>query len=168
MSVTIRHEQPADIPAIEQLTRAAFADAPHTSGTEQAIVNALRRAGLLSLSLVAEQGGEIVGHVALSPVSIADGASNWFGLAPVSVLPVHQKLGIGSRLIEAALAHLRQTGAGGCVVLGDPGYYGRFGFHAEPRLVLPGVPAEYFQAILLDGSWPSGDVAYHDAFNATE
>ncbi|WGS52253.1 N-acetyltransferase [Paraburkholderia sp. D15] len=168
MTVTIRTEHPADITAIEQLTRAAFADAPHTSGTEQAIVNALRRAGQLSLSLVAQRGGDIVGHVALSPVSVSDGTGNWFGLAPVSVLPACQREGIGSRLIQAALAHLRQTGAGGCVVLGDPGYYGRFGFVAEPRLVLPGVPAEYFQSILLDGAWPNGEVSYHESFNATQ
>ncbi len=167
MSLKIRNELPADASAIESLTIAAFKDAPHTNGAEQAIVNALRHAGQLTLSLVAQAGAEIIGHVAISPVAMSDGTPGWFGLAPVSVLPQHQRRGIGSQLIEAALAELKRRGAGGCVVLGDPAYYGRFGFMAMPRLVLPGIPAEYFQALLLSGAWPEGDVTYHEAFNAT-
>lgn len=64
------------------------------------------------------------------------------------------------------LAELRALGAAGCVVLGEPGYYSRFGFNAEPSLVLPGVPAEYFQAISFNGSLPTGVVSYHDSFAA--
>jgi len=167
MSLKIRNELPSDAPAIESLTIAAFKDAPHTNGAEQAIVSALRSAGQLTLSLVAQEGEEIVGHVAISPVSISDGTPGWFGLAPVSVSPAHQRRGIGSQLIEAALAELKNSGASGCVVLGDPAYYGRFGFAATPRLLLPGIPAEYFHALLLNGVWPEGDVSYHEAFNAT-
>lgn len=166
-SPRIRAELPADVPAIEQLTVAAFEHAPHTNGAEHFIVNALRRARQLSISLVAQDDEGIVGHIALSPVSISDGAAGWYGLGPVSVLPRHQGRGIGSQLMEAALAELQRLGASGCVVLGDPAYYGRFGFTATPRLVLPGVPPEYFQAILLGGVWPAGNVTYHEAFNAT-
>ncbi|MBO3275683.1 GNAT family N-acetyltransferase [Pseudomonas schmalbachii] len=168
MPLSIRPETPADIDAIERLTAAAFLDAPHSSHTEQFIVNALRRAGQLTISLVAEDADGIIGHVALSPVTISSGASGWFGLGPISVLPARQGTGIGSQLMHAVLAELRQLGAEGCVLLGDPGYYQRFGFTARPGLVLPGVPAEYFQAVSFSGSWPVGEVAYHAAFEATE
>jgi putative acetyltransferase len=148
------------------VTACAFRDAPHTSHTEQHIVNALRRAGKLAISLVAEADGSVIGHVAISPVSISDGASGWFGLGPISVLPQHQRRGVGSQLLREALRLLRGGGASGCVVLGEPQYYGRFGFQADPELVLPGVPPEYFQAIRFDSSQPRGTVTYHEAFNA--
>ncbi|MCY1271926.1 Acetyltransferase (GNAT) domain protein [compost metagenome] len=167
MTLTIRPETPTDIPAIERLTAEAFLHAAHRSGTEQFIVNALRRAGQLSVSLVALDDGEPVGHVALSPVGISSGATGWYGLGPISVTPGHQGEGIGSRLMEAALAELRDLGAEGCVLLGDPGYYSRFGFVVRPGLVLPGVPAEYFQALSLHGNWAEGEVSYHAAFDAT-
>ena len=171
MTLSIRNETPADIDAIETLTAAAFRDAAHTSHTEQFIVAALRRAGQLTVSLVAQDGegdgGEVVGHVAISPVTISDGSPRWYGLGPISVAPNRQGEGIGSRLMREALDALRHLGAAGCVVLGDPAYYGRFGFRAEPSLTLPGVPAEYFQSVSFDGSAPSGNVAYHNAFNAT-
>ncbi|WP_322014292.1 N-acetyltransferase [Paraburkholderia sp. J12] len=169
MTLVVRPEQPSDVAAIESLTTAAFLDAPHTSHTEQHIVNALRRAGQLTVSLVAEDGSTIVGHVAVSPVAISGGRNDtehWYGLGPISVAPARQREGIGSRLMEAALAELRRLGAAGCVLLGDPHYYGRFGFRSEPRLVLPGVPPEYFQALALQGGLPSGIVSYHRAFEA--
>lgn len=166
MNVRIRPEMAADFPAIEAVTASAFFEAPHTSHTEQFIVNALRRAGELSVSLVAELDGEVIGHVAASVVNIADGAPGWFGLAPVSVLPRHQGHGVGSRLVREALEVLRERGAAGCVVLGEPRYYGRFGFRAEPGLVLPGVPPEYFLALSFGRSPPRGTVRFHEAFNA--
>ncbi|MGQ7935998.1 GNAT family N-acetyltransferase [Paraburkholderia sp. D1E] len=168
MTLKLRAELSTDALAIEQLTIAAFENAPHTNGAEHFIVNALRRAGELSVSLVAQDEGELVGHVALSPVSISNGATGWYGLGPISVLPGHQGRRIGSQLMESTLSELRRLGAGGCVVLGEPAYYGRFGFTATPHLVLPGVPPEYFQAISLGGAWPVGNVTYHEAFNATE
>ena len=166
MSIDIRAETPADVAAIAAVTTAAFLDASHTSHTEQFIVDALRKAGKLSISLVAEMDGEVVGHVAVSPVRISDGARDWFGLGPVSVLPEHQARGIGSALISEALRLLRERGAGGCVVLGEPMYYERFGFKPEAGLVLLGVPPEYFQALSLGSAMPRGTVSYHDAFNA--
>jgi putative acetyltransferase len=166
MNIAIRNEAPSDVAAIEALIAAAFLNAPHTSHTEQFIVNALREAGQLSVSLVAEDGGEIVGHVAASPVSISDGSTGWYGLGPLSVAPGRQGQGIGARLMEQALNELRGLGAAGCVLLGDPKYYGRFGFKAEPTLVLPDVPPEYFQAISFCGTVPTGTVSYHEAFDA--
>lgn len=166
MDIRIRGATSADAQIIESVTAAAFLNAPHTSHTEQYIVNALRKAGRLAVSLVAEADGSVVGHVAISAVSISDGTSGWFGLGPISVLPQHQRRGVGSQLMREALRLLRDRGACGCVVLGEPAYYGRFGFQANPKLVLSGVPPEYFQAVSFDSSTPRGTVTYHEAFNA--
>ena len=163
----IRKETPSDIAAIEAVTIAAFQNAAHTNHAEQFIVRALRNSGQLSVSLIAENNGTVIGHVAVSPVTVSDGATGWYGLGPISVAPEHQGQGVGAQLMEQALAELRTLGAAGCVVLGEPGYYSRFGFKAEPSLVLPCVPAEYFQAISFNGSLPSGTVSYHDSFAAT-
>lgn len=168
MELTIRDERPADAEAIENLTIAAFREAPHADGTEHRIVSALRRTGRLTVSLVAEEGEEIVGHVAVSPVAVSDGSAGWYGLGPISVTPGRQREGIGSLLMTRALDELRGLGARGCVVLGDPSYYGRFGFRAEPGLVLPGVPPEYFQALAFRGPLPSGSVEYDEAFAAPD
>jgi predicted N-acetyltransferase YhbS len=167
-NIKIRTETPLDVPAIDAVTISAFLSAPHTSHTEQFIVGALRKAGLLTISLVADAEGIVIGHVAVSPVSISDGAPGWFGLGPISVAPEHQCRGVGSRLMHEALRILRERGAAGCVLLGEPEYYGRFGFQADPNLILPGVPPEYFQAISLDSSRPHGTVSYHAAFDARE
>ncbi|MCE0916965.1 MULTISPECIES: GNAT family N-acetyltransferase [unclassified Pseudomonas] len=165
--MSLRDERPEDTATIGQLTEAAFANAEHSSHTEQFIVAALRQAGQLTVSLVAVEAGAIVGHVAISSVSLSSGAKGWYGLGPVSVLPQRQGQGIGSALINAALARLHGLGGQGCVVLGDPGYYGRFGFKAQPGLSLPGVPAEYFQALAFSGDVPKGSVQYSTAFEAT-
>lgn len=162
----IRAETSADSETIEALTVAAFSSALHTSCTEQHIVNALRRTGKLSVSLVAESDGAVIGHVALSPVVISDGTPDWFGLGPVSVLPRYQRRGIGSQLVREALRTIRERGASGCVVLGDPDYYSRFGFRINPDLGLPGMPPEYFQAMAFSSSQPRGIVSYHEAFEA--
>lgn len=164
MPLRIREETPADRAAIHALTEAAFQNAPHTSHTEQWIVDALREAGALAISLIAEDEREIVGHVAVSPVALSDGSTGWFGLGPISVAPARQKQGIGATLMKLALDMLRARGAAGCVVLGDPAYYARFGFTPEPTLVLPGVPAEYFQALAMRDEVPAAQVRYHTAF----
>ena len=103
------------------------------------------------------------------------GVGLWWGfgathatLGTIIVAPDRQGQGIGTTLMKAALAELRRLGGAGCVVLGSPGYYGRFGFKAHAGLVLPGVPQEYFQAIAFGGKMPAGDVRYHQAFDATE
>ena len=166
--MTIRNEQPQDIEAISRLTEVAFRNEVHSSHTEHFIVNALRRTGQLSISLVAAEHDEILGHVAISPVSISSGVTGWYGLGPISVRPDRQGKGIGSALMRAALQQLRQQGAAGCVVLGDPAYYGRFGFKAHPGLELPDVPPEYFQALSFTGELPVGVVKYAAAFEARE
>lgn len=137
----VRAERPGDSNAIHDVIEAAFAGATHASGTEAAIVAALRAAGVLSLSLVAEEKGKIVGHVAFSPVAVEDGAVGWFGLGPVAVRPDRQRRGIGDALIAEGLGRLKAAEAAGCVVLGDPAYYGRFGFSHDPTLSYPGAPA---------------------------
>ncbi|MBS0596251.1 MAG: N-acetyltransferase [Proteobacteria bacterium] len=171
MTIQLRHETPDDIAAIEAVTIAAFTDTPHTSHTEQFIVRALRAANELTLSIVAEEHGQVIGHVALSPITITDGhghkTAGWYGLGPISVLPARKGQGIGSRLMEQALAELRDTQAAGCVLLGEPAYYARFGFQAHAGLELPGVPPDYFMALALHGPVPEGVAHYSDAFDAS-
>ena len=160
-------EAAADVAAIQAVTISAFLSAPHTSHTEQFIVDALRKAGQLAVSLVAKIDGTIVGHVAISPVSISDGATGWYGLGPISVAPEYQRQGIGSRLMREALRVLRELGASGCVLLGESRYYNRFGFRVDSNLKLPGVPPDFFQALSFGASRPQGVVSYHAAFNAS-
>ena len=113
---------------------------------------------------MAETEGTIIGHVAVSPVAISDGSRDWFGLGPISVAPEYQRRGIGSRLMCEALRVLRERGAAGCVLLGEPAYYSRFGFEADPGLTLPRVPAEYFQSVSFSANRPRGIVTYDSAF----
>lgn len=167
-TLIIRPEAEEDIPVIEAVTESAFHDAAHTDHNEQFILAGLREAGALTISLVAEMEGAIVGNVAVSPVFISDGSLGWFGLGPVSVSPQWQGLGIGSELVREVLKRLSEQGASGCVVLGDPSYYQRFGFAHEPNLVLPDVPSEYFMARSFGRSIPGGTVTYHRAFDMTK
>jgi len=166
MKIEIAGETAADVAAVRAVTISAFMHARHASHTEQFIVDALRRAGQLTVSLVAKTGSSIVGHVAVSPVSISDGAPGWYGLGPISVEPEYQRRGIGSRLMREALRVLRERGASGCVLLGEPRYYNRFGFQVDSNLTLPGVPLEYFQALSFGTSHPRGVVSYHAAFDS--
>lgn len=168
MNFLLRDEKSADVAAISQLTERAFRDMVYASHTEQFIVDALRRVGALTVSLVAEDSGRVIGHVAISPVTISSGATGWYGLGPISVWPENQGQGVGSALMDASLAKLKSLGAAGCVLLGDPQYYARFGFRLCPDLRYPDAPAEYFQAISFSGEIPSGEVAFHPAFEVTE
>ncbi len=98
-------------------------------------------------------------------MTLADGTPGWYGLGPVAVGPGHQRQGIGTRLVQAALEALRGLGAAGCVVLGEPGFYGRFGFAVEPGLILPGAPPANFLALAFgDRMLPLAEVEYHPAF----
>ncbi|WPE20271.1 N-acetyltransferase [Shinella zoogloeoides] len=160
----LRPERDGDIDAIRALTERAFRTAPHADGTEHLIIDRLRAAGALTLSLVAEEGGAVVGHVAFSPVSVSDGSAGWYGLGPISVDPSRQGGGIGGRLVRDGLARLEALGAAGCVLLGDPAYYGRFGFEPDPRLTLDGVPPEYFMRVAFSPVYGEGTVSYHPGF----
>lgn len=169
MAAIIRDEREEDAGTIRAVTLAAFADMPYSEQTEAAIVEALRAAGALAVSLVAVEGGEIVGHVAFSPVTINGAAApGWFGVGPLSVRPDRQKSGFGTALMRAGLARLAEGGAKGCVLVGDPGYYRRFGFRASDTLAYPDLPAEYFQVLELATAAPSGTVAFHPAFAACD
>jgi putative acetyltransferase len=162
--IVIRSERDADISAIAEVTAAAFETLEISNHTEQFIIEQLRAAGALKLSLVAELDGRMVGHVAFSPVSISDGTQNWYGLGPVSVLPMFQRQGIGKALIREGLSRLKDMNAGGCCLVGHPEYYIKFGFQNMPGLVLEGVPPEVFFALSFEGHTPHGSVAFHEAF----
>jgi putative acetyltransferase len=163
----IRKETAADIEAISEVTMAAFMTLFISNHTEQFIINALRAAGALTISLVAEIDGRVVGHVAFSPVTISDGAVGWYGLGPVSVLPEYQRQGIGKALIDKGLSLLRESGGQGCALVGDPNYYKRFGFRNYPELVHEGIFQEVFLALPFTEKVPQGTVVFHEGFSAT-
>lgn len=161
----IRLERPEDATTIHALTDTAFKGMPFSDDTEASVIDALRAAGALTLSLVATQGGEIVGHVAFSPVTINGEAGDWYGLGPVSVWPNLQRQGIGQSLIREGLGRLKSMGAGGCVLLGNPAYYRRFGFENDPDLRHAGAPSWAFQCLTLNGHRPIGEVSFHPCFD---
>lgn len=162
----IRDETGADVVPIREVTVAAFAALEISGHTEQFIIEALRAAGALAVSLVAEREGRVIGHIGFSPVTISDGTPDWYGLGPVSVLPACQRQGIGRALIREGLSRLRLRRARGCCLVGHPQYYGQFGFENPAGLAVEGVPSEVFFALAFDGRVPRGVVTFHDAFSA--
>ena len=162
----IRGETDADAAAIAEVTVAAFETLAISHHTEQFIIAALRAAGALTVSLVAEENGRVIGHIAFSPLTLSDGTRHWYGLGPVSVLPQHQRRGIGKALVQEGLSRLKNMNARGCCLVGHPDYYRQFGFTHLPGLVLEGVPQEFFFALSFDGQVPQGTVTFHDAFKA--
>jgi putative acetyltransferase len=167
INMQIRLERPEDATTIHALTDTAFKGMPFSDDTEASVIDALRAAGALTLSLLATQGGEIVGHIAFSPVTINGEAGDWYGLGPVSVWPDRQRQGIGQALIREGLQRLKSIGAGGCVLLGNPAYYGRFGFENDPDLRHAGAPPEAFQCLTLNGPRPRGEVSFHPGFDGS-
>jgi len=164
--ILIRDEARHDAEVIAEVTVAAFDSLEISNHTEQFIVEALRSAGALAVSLVAEVDGHVVGHIAFSPVVISDGSNNWYGLGPVSVLPLYQRMGIGKALIREGLSRLKELGAKGCCLVGHPEYYRKFGFENVTGLVVEGVPEEVFFALSFDGRFPQGNVSFHEGFKA--
>ena len=162
----IRSEASGDVEAIGEVTAAAFRSLEISEHTEQFIVEALRAAGALTVSLVAEVDGRVVGHVAFSPVTISDGTTGWYGLGPISVLPQYQRQGIGKALIREGLSRLKGMGARGCCLVGHPSYYRKLGFENTAGLVVEGVPPEVFLALSFDGKTPRGSVTFHEGFKA--
>jgi putative acetyltransferase len=165
--IVIRDETKADYAVITEVTAAAFKSLEISGHTEQFIIEALRSAGALAVSLVAEVDGRVLGHIAFSPVAVSDGSRNWYGLGPVSVLPEHQRRGIGKALIREGLSRLKKLGAKGCCLVGHPQYYRQFGFENPIGLAHDSVPQEVFFALSFDGQLPQGEVTFHDAFTAT-
>ena len=163
--MNIRPERPGDDAAIHALTQAAFRDAPYSNGLEAPIVRALREAGDLALSLVAEEDGAIIGHVAFSPLTIEGVADGWFGLGPISVSPGRQRQGIGAALIAAGLARLRESGARGCALVGDPAVYASSGFRSDGRLSYGDLDRRYVQRIIFAGPAPGGALGFAPAFS---
>jgi putative acetyltransferase len=149
----VRPEHPDDVPAIHALHAAEF-----PTDAEARLVDALRAAGRLTVSLTAVEEGRVVGHVAFSPVTAA-GAAPGVGLAPVAVAEAYRRRGVAAALIREGLALCRAAGWGWAVVLGEPEYYGRFGFRSAPD---SGLTDEYgggpaFQVLeLLPGGLPVG------------
>lgn len=174
--VLFRSETSADVNAISEVTVAAFQTLAISQHTEQFIIAALRSAQALTISLVAEINGRVVGHIAFSPVAMSDGTPDWYGLGPVSVLPEYQRQGIGRALIQEGLARLKnlgdnggksgEKGRGGCCLVGHPEYYQRFGFQHNRGLSCAGVPDEFFFVLSFDGHVPQGSVTFHEGFKA--
>jgi putative acetyltransferase len=159
--VVIRPEEIADHEAIHALTARAFAGHAYSDGSEPRVIDGLRDADALALSLVALVSDRLVGHVAFSPV-----APRWFALGPVSVEPALQRQGIGARLIHEGLHRIRERGADGCVLVGDHRYYARFGFALDPSLAPPGLPAAHFQWLSFHATRPEVPLVFHRAFGA--
>lgn len=164
--ITIRNETDDDVNAITEVTVAAFRTLEISNHTEQFIIAALRAAKALTVSLVAEVDGQVIGHIAFSPVTISDGTRNWYGLGPVSVLPAYQRQCIGKALTREGLSRLEEMNAQGCCLVGHPDYYRRFGFDNTSELTLEGVPQEVFFVMSFRGHTPQGTVTFHDGFKA--
>jgi predicted N-acetyltransferase YhbS len=163
----IRDQVAADFDAVHQLVIIAFKTQPHACGREQFLMDALWTTGATTVALVTDDASAIVGQAAFSKVMVGGKDIGWHGCGPVSVLPERHKQGIGSALMRAGLQRLRALGSKGCVVVGDPVYYTRFGFENTDAMSLPGVPAENFMALSFGGMIPKGTVEFDRAFAAT-
>lgn len=160
----IRNENIEEHDAIYKLTEVAFAPKSFSDGSEPKIISDLRACGDLTLSLVASEGGVLLGHVAFSPVSVGTVSSGWFGLGPISVLPEMQGKGIGSALIKEGLRILQNNGANGCALIGDPNYYSRFGFIADGNVHYQDLPDSHVQWFSFSDEKPEGYLTFSPAF----
>jgi putative acetyltransferase len=165
-NLLIRDEKSTDYKAISEVTLAAFEKMEISNHTEQFIIEALRSAKALSVSLIAEVDGRVVGHIAFSPVTMSDGTKDWYGLGPVSVHPDFQHKGIGKALIREGLSRLKDLKAKGSCLVGHPQYYRQFGFENVEGLIHEGVPPEVFFVLSFDGNIPQGHVVFHEGFKA--
>jgi putative acetyltransferase len=162
----IRDERPVDVDSIRAVNLAAF-----ETSTEADLVDALRRRATPLISLVAEDGANIIGHILFSPVTLAsEPGLSLMGLAPMAVVPSRQRQGVGSSLVREGLDRCRQVNAAGVVLLGHPEYYPRFGFLPAARLFLRceyDVPEEVFMVRELRKGAVcglSGTIRYHPVF----
>jgi len=164
----VRPETAEDIAAIGNVIRQAFGS-QNEACEEADLVNRLRRDNDLVLSLVAEQDGQIVGHVGFSRLWIVQDTRRIPGisLAPLAVMPEHQRQGAGRKLVEMGHARLREAGESIVFVLGDPDYYGRFGFSLVAAAAFDcRYAGAHFQALRLSSSAPdAGSVEYASAFD---
>ncbi|WP_342077746.1 N-acetyltransferase [Yoonia sp. SS1-5] len=163
----IRPETASDTRTIRELTEVAFAPMPYGDGTEGACIDRLRIDGDLTLSLVADEAGEIIGHVAFSPAQISKATGDWYGLGPISVRADRQKQGIGTMLAQAGLKQLKTRGAAGCVLIGRPAVYGPMGFVSDGNLTHGKLDTALVQYIGLNGTPPKGEVTFAPALQET-
>jgi putative acetyltransferase len=164
----VRPETTSDHAAIRDLLIAAFADHPFSQQTEHLIVEALRADSALTVSLVAEVDGKVVGHIAFSSVTIGGKDFGWLGLGPVAVLPSYQRRGIGQTLVIEGLKTIRNLGAQGCFLVGPPAFYQRFGFQHHPAVHMEGVPPEVLLCLPISGQVPAGSLTHHPAFAVSQ
>jgi putative acetyltransferase len=164
--VLIRPERPDDVDAIDRLTLDAFEPQWFSDGSEAPILRLLRASGDLTLSLVAEDDGEVIGHVAFSPVTIDGSHDGWFGLGPISVRLDRQRRGVGRALVDEGLRRLRERGARGCALIGDPTIYGRMGFTGGGPLSHGGLDPAVVQHVTFWGPAPRGELRFAPAFDA--
>jgi len=162
----IRDERTDDVPAIARVVTQALSMLAQSTGTEADIVAKLRADGGLLLSLVAEDGGEVVGYLAASPARVGS-RRGWALIGPLAVLPARHRQGIGTALMAEAISRLRLSCRGAALV-GDPAYYGRFGFRAFAGFGVSGCPPEVVQAIPFDGAEPRGELIHHSAFGLNQ
>jgi len=163
----VRGETSLDAKSITDVTIAAFKPLEISNHTEHHIIEALRDAKALTMSIVTEVRQQLVGHIAVSPVTISDGTTGWYGLGPVSVLPEFQKQGIGKALIKEGLSQLKSRSAKGCCLVGHAEYYKQFGFINNVTLSIKNIPTEVFFSLSFDGVYPTGTVSFHEGFMAT-
>ena len=167
-TLMIRPETPTDHSAIRDILIAAFANHPYSHQTEHLIVEGLRADGALTVSLVAELDGTFVGQIAFSPVMIDGKDYGWLALGPVAVFPKFQRQGIGTALVTEGLRRIRDLQSQGCVLIGDPAFYRRFGFENNSALHMEGIPPEFVMCLPMGDSVPEGSLTHHPAFHAGE
>jgi len=165
-TVAIRNERSSDYAAIRDIVESAFDGMPYADGDEADLVDILRSEGALSLSLVCEIEGTIVGHIAFSPATTHETSSAWYALGPVAVRPDFQGRGIGAALVRTGIGMITDRGADGVILTGDPNYYSRFGFEISPANAPPGEPAEFFMVKAVSGAKVSGPISFHRAFGS--
>jgi len=163
----VRDERPSDIEQIDALTTRAFEPMPFSSGSEAGIIRSLRESRDLTVSLVAEDNGVVVGHVAFSPITVDGVHEGWFGLGPLSVEPDRQREGIGRILVQRGLEAMSQRGARGVALIGDPRLYCRFGFESDGLLTYKNLDTGLVQRIILCGAGPQGELRFAASFEDT-
>ena len=159
-NIILRPETDGDHAAIHTLTAEAFAPMPFCDGTEADAIDILRRDGQLTLSLVAELDGVIVGQVTFSPAWVEDGDGDWYCLGPISVAKPYQRHGIGSRLSAEGLRRLGETGAAGVILMGNPAVYVPMGYRCDLTLSHGDIARKYIHYQLLHGTAPTGEVTF--------
>jgi len=159
----IRQETTDDYRAIQTLTNTAFEAMPFGDGNEGDVINALRDAGDLLLSLVAEDNG-VIGQVSFSPVELPC-KGRWASLGPIAIVANKQRQGIGSKLAKQGLGWLGEQGFDGCVLIGNPKVYGPMGF-TNGDLTYRDVPSHIPQFVSLSGLIPTGEILFAPALEA--